>query len=74
LCDIPSKFLVISTNLTKPFTTDASDYAIDAYLLEMGDDGKLHPVAFHSRKLHPAEENHPVHEKELLAIKEALRV
>jgi hypothetical protein len=45
-----------------------------AYLLQRGDDGKLYPVAFYSRRLQSAEENYPVHEKELLAIKEALRV
>ena len=60
---------------SKPFIveTDASDFAIGACLLQLGDDGKLHPVAFHSRKLHDAELRYPVHEKELLAIKDALR-
>ena len=42
--------------------------------MQIGEDGKLHPVAFHSRKLHDAELRYPVHEKELLAIKEAIRV
>jgi hypothetical protein len=60
---------------SKSFTleTDASDFAIGACLLQLGDDGKLHPVAFYSRKLKDAEWNYPVHEKELLSIKEALR-
>jgi len=59
-----------------PFTveTDASDFAISASLLQVGPDRKLHPVAFLSRRLQGAENNYPVHEKELLAIKEALRV
>jgi len=47
---------------TKSFTveTDASDFAIGACLLQIGDDGKLHPVAFSSRKLNGAELNYPV--------------
>ena len=60
---------------SKPFVleTDASDFAIGACILQFGNDRKLHSVAFHSRKLHDAELRYPVHEKELLAIKEALR-
>jgi len=42
-------------------------------LYQEGDDGKMHPVAFDGRKLRGAELNYPTHEKELLAIKEALR-
>jgi hypothetical protein len=34
----------------------------------MGDDEKLHPVAFHSRKCEPAEIRYEIHDKELLAI------
>ena len=47
---------------------DASDRAVGAYLYQIGDDGKLYPVAFHSRKLMPAEENYEIHDKKLLAI------
>lgn len=36
-------------------------------------DGSPHPVAFRGRKLQNAELNYPIHEKEGLAIKEALR-
>lgn len=53
--------------------TDASDYARGAVLLQKGDDGKEHPVAFESRKFIPAECNYPTHERELLAIKDAVR-
>jgi len=42
-------------------------------LLQVGPDGKLHPVAYGGRKTNGAELNYPVHEKELLAVKEALR-
>src|SRR6202035_4323512 len=61
---------------TKPFIieTDSSDYAIGASILQYGDDNKLHPVAYQSTKLSPAQVKYPIHEKELLAIKEALRI
>src|SRR5436309_12344733 len=41
-------------------------------LYQEGDDGKLHPVAFDGRKLHGPELRYPTHEKELMAIKDAL--
>jgi hypothetical protein len=53
--------------------TDASEWAIGYVLSQLGEDGKPHPVAYDGRKLTGAELNYPVHEKELLAIKEALR-
>ena len=44
------------------------------YWLQLGaDDGKSHPIAYDGRKLTGAELNYPVHEKELPAIKHALR-
>jgi hypothetical protein len=48
--------------------TDASDFALGAILSQMGIDGKLHPVAFYSRKFSAAEINYEIHDKELLAI------
>ena len=54
--------------------TDASDYACGATLLQTNlADGREHPVAFESRKFNPAESRYPTHERELLAIKQALR-
>lgn len=53
--------------------TDASEWAIGCVLLQLGPDGKWHPIAYDGRKLNGAELNYPVHEKELLAIKYALR-
>jgi len=53
--------------------TDASDYALGACMSQRGDDGKLHPVAYHSRQLTAAELNYDVHDKELLAIVDALK-
>jgi hypothetical protein len=53
--------------------TDASDYAIGAVLQQ--DQGKgLQPLAFLSRKLTPAQRNYRTHEKEMLAIIEALKM
>lgn len=53
--------------------TDASDEALGAQLSQMGPSGRLHPVAFFSRKMTEAEKNYDIHDKELLAIVEALR-
>jgi hypothetical protein len=47
---------------------DASDFALGSVLSQTKDDGRLHPVAFHSRKFEPAEINYENHDKELLAI------
>jgi len=52
--------------------TDASDFALGYALMQLGDDGLMHPVAFDGRKLHGEELRYPTHEKELLAIKEAI--
>ena len=56
-------------DFSKPFivSTDASDFAIGATLLQIVD-GHRHPIAFESRKLKPAELNYPVHEKEQRAV------
>ena len=52
--------------------TDASDYVIAGVLSQYNNhpDGKclLHPVAFYSRRMTPAECNYKIHDKELLAI------
>ena len=55
----PTKQLVLET--------DASDYAI-AGILSQEDEGHLHPIAFMSRKMLPAELNYEIHDKEMLAI------
>jgi hypothetical protein len=54
--------------------TDASDFALGVVLSQKGDDGRLHPVAFHSRKFTPAEINYEIHDKELLAIVDCFNV
>jgi len=53
--------------------TDASDFAIAAVLSQPDDTGVLHPVAFHSRKLTPAELNYEIYDKEMLAIIVAIK-
>lgn len=53
-------------------TTDASDTAIGAELAQTRE-GIFFPVAFESRKLTAAERNYPTHERELLAVVNALK-
>lgn len=62
-------------NESKAFVieTDCSEWALGCALYQEDEAGRLHPVAFDGRKLNGAELNYPVHEKELLAIKHALR-
>jgi len=48
--------------------TDASDFALGAVQSQLCEDEKWHPVAFHSRKLSPAEINYDMHDKEMAAI------
>ena len=57
-------------DMQKPFIieVDASKFAFGSILSHQGDDGKLHLVAFHSRKFDTVEINYEVHDKELLTI------
>ena len=48
--------------------TDASDYVTGGILSQYNDDHVLHPVAFYSRSMVPAECNYHIYDKELLAI------
>ncbi|KAG5718803.1 hypothetical protein E4T56_gene2697 [Termitomyces sp. T112] len=51
---------------------DASDYAIARILSQSNSGGKdLHPIAFYTRSMIPAELNYDIYDKELLAIVEA---
>ena len=47
---------------------DSSDYVNGGILSQKDDDGVLHPVAFYSKNLLPAECNYKIYDKELLAI------
>ena len=48
--------------------TDGSDYALSGIVHQPDDDGRLHPVAFYSRRMQPAEINYDAGDKEALAI------
>lgn len=53
--------------------TDASDRAIGACISQPDEQGRYHPIAFHSRKFTGPELNYDIHDKELLAIIEAFK-
>jgi len=73
---LTSKPVLAHPDFGKPFIieTDASEEAIGISLHQTNAKNEKHPVAYDGRKLSAAERRYPVHEKELLAIKEALRV
>ena len=48
--------------------TNSSDYVSSGVLSQLGDNGLLHPIAFFSKNLNPAECNNEIYNKELLAI------
>jgi len=53
---------------------DTSDYVIAAIISQISpDDGDIHPIAFYSCSMQPAELNYKIYDKELLAIFEAFR-
>jgi len=62
-------------DFNKPFivTTDASHYCVGGVLSQQQQDSIDLPVAYYSQKLGVHEINWPVHEKELYAIKQALK-
>ena len=59
---------------TKPcyLEPDASKVAIGAVVSQPEEDGILHPIAFYSRSLSPAERNYHIHDTELLAAIEGM--
>jgi len=52
--------------------TDTSDFALGCVLSQY-QERRLHPVAFHSRKLNSSESNYEIPDKELLAFREAFK-
>jgi len=53
--------------------TDASQYVCSGILSQQDGDGKGKPIAYRSKAMKPAECNYDVHDKELLAIVQALK-
>lgn len=53
--------------------TDASDLATGAALMQVSEEGKLQPLAFHSRKLTDAQKRQAILDRELFAIFDAVR-
>ena len=54
--------------------TDASDYTIRVYLTQKGDDNKIKPIAYYSRKIIGPELNYDIYDKELFTIVEAFKI
>ena len=52
--------------------TDCSGHSLGGCLSQTHEDGLLYPIAYHSRKLSPAEFNYEIHDKELLAVMDCL--
>ena len=52
--------------------TDASNLALGC-VLSQSQGRRLHPVAFHSRKINNTERNYEIHDKELLAMMKAFK-
>ncbi|QRW02495.1 Transposon Tf2-1 polyprotein [Ceratobasidium sp. AG-Ba] len=67
--------VLIILDISKQFflECDASDFATGAILLQFSEDNQLHPVAFLSKAMTPAERNYDIYHKELLAIVKALK-
>jgi len=70
LKEVCSNYPVLRTpDWSKQFVmeTDASGYALGVVIAQEFEDG-VHPIAFHSRSLLPAEKNYDAHDKELAAV------
>lgn len=69
-CLLMSKPVLIYPDFPKKcfVTCDASKVAIGGILEQEGEDGEVHPIAYFSRKLNPAESRNSTVEQELLAV------
>jgi RNase H-like domain found in reverse transcriptase/Reverse transcriptase (RNA-dependent DNA polymerase)/Integrase zinc binding domain/Chromo (CHRromatin Organisation MOdifier) domain/Aspartyl protease len=68
-CACTSYPVLYTPDWTRPFImeTNASGFALGAVIAQEFADG-THPIAFHSRSLHPAKKNYDAHDKELAGI------
>jgi hypothetical protein len=66
--------ILVHTDSSKPFFLEAcaSDFALGSILSQYDKDGRLHPIVYCSRKFSAVEINYEIHDKELLAIIDAL--
>ena len=66
--------VLVYPNMTKPFilSTDASDTAIGFVLGQLDDEKRERVIAYGGRSIRNAEQNWPIHEKECLALVEAI--
>ena len=53
---------------------DASDFVVEAVLLQVAEDGEWQPVVSFLKAMQPAERNYDVHNKELLLVVQTLEV
>ena len=69
-CAFTSTLVLTHVDLEKKFIikVDVSDFAFSSVLSQLGEDGKLHLIAFHSWKFTAVEINYDIHNKKLLAI------
>jgi hypothetical protein len=72
---ITSKPVPAQPQLNKQFEieVDASGFALGAVLMQRGEDGKRHPIAYFSTTLTEAEQNYDIYDLEYLAIAKACR-
>jgi hypothetical protein len=62
--------ILIHADSSNPFFLEANvlDFALGSVLSQYGEDGRLHPIAYCSRKFSTLEVNYEIHDKERLAI------
>jgi hypothetical protein len=62
--------VLLQPNPDRPYRLecDSSGYATGAILSQQGEDGKWHPVAFHSKSLDATQRNYPIHDMELISV------
>jgi transposase InsO family protein len=71
-CVEPPTLIAFESGKPARLETDASDLALGACITQERD-GQWHPIAYYSRKFTAPEERYDVHDKELMAIVDALQ-